>query len=216
MTAREPAPSPAAAGRLVRLAAGTVGFALGVALCWAVGLVWFAASVPGRVDDPDTATDAIVVLTGGSERISTGLALLEAERARKLFVSGVHRGVDVAELLRYARQEGAGLACCIVLGYSADDTIGNAAEAAVWMEAEHFGSLRLVTAAYHMPRSLLEFRRVLPEARIIPHPVFPDAVKQDEWWRWPGTAHLLATEYTKYLAAVARHWFVLPRRGEMR
>ncbi|KAF0137397.1 MAG: hypothetical protein FD153_1694, partial [Rhodospirillaceae bacterium] len=29
---------------------------------------------------------------------------------------------------------------------------------------------------------------------------------QEEWWRWPGTATLIATEYTKYLVAMVRHW----------
>ncbi|MGE5503427.1 MAG: YdcF family protein [Actinomycetota bacterium] len=193
--------------RLAPVAGAAAGFILGLALAWLVGLVWFAASVPNKVHDRASATDAIVVLTGGSERVSTGVTLLEEGLGHKLFVSGVHRGVDVAELLRSTRARHPELACCIVLGYSADDTVGNAAETAAWIRSERFASLRLVTAAYHMRRSLLEFRRAMPEATIIPHPVFPDSVKS-EWWRWPGTAHLLATEYTKYLAAVVRHWFV--------
>ena len=81
------------------------------------------------------------------------------------------------------------------------------------MEAEHFTSLRLVTAAYHMRRSILEFRRAMPGATIIAHPVFPDAFKRDQWWRWPGTVHLLATEYTKYLAAETRRLFI-PKTSE--
>jgi uncharacterized SAM-binding protein YcdF (DUF218 family) len=204
MTAVGPAPTRS---RLAPVAGALAGFVLGLAAVWLLGLVWFAATVPGRVDDPATATDAIVVLTGGSERVATGLALLDAALGRKLFVSGVHKGVDVTELLKSARARHPQLACCIVLGYSADDTVGNAAETAAWMAGERFRTLRLVTAAYHMRRSLLEFRHAMPGATIVPHPVFPDAVKS-EWWRWPGTAHLLATEYTKYLAAVVRHWFV--------
>ena len=94
--------------------------------------------------------------------------------------------------------------CCIILGHAADDTVGNAYETAAWINAEGFASLRLVTAAYHMQRAMLEFRRAMPAVLIVPHPVFPDAFKKDQWWRWPGTAHLLATEYTKYLGALAR------------
>ena len=72
------------------------------------------------------------------------------------------------------------------------------------MRQEGFNSLRLVTASYHMPRSLLEFSRVMPEVRIIPHPVFPERVKQERWWASPGTASLIVAEYQKYLLALAR------------
>ena len=186
---------------------------------WAVGLLIFATSLETVAEDRDGEADAIVVLTGGSERLSRGLALLEAGKGRKLFVSGVHRGVDLPELLRPESLRQIHLPqsearCCIVLGHAADDTAGNAAETAAWMEAEHFTSLRLVTASYHMRRAILEFRRAMPHATIIAQPVFPDAVKREQWWRWPGTAHLLATEYTKYLAAQLRRLFIptLPER----
>jgi uncharacterized SAM-binding protein YcdF (DUF218 family) len=194
--------------RLAFTAVAGFGFLCGLTLAWLVGLVWFAATVPITVEDPSTTTDAIVVLTGGSERLSTGLALLEANRGRKLFVSGVHKGVEMIELLRLTHQSLPEAPCCIILGHAADDTVGNAAETAAWMESEHFTSLRLVTAAYHMHRSLLEFHRAMPAVTIVPHPVFPDAFKKDEWWLWPGTAHLLASEYTKYLAARMRHWLL--------
>ncbi|MDP6952784.1 MAG: YdcF family protein, partial [Alphaproteobacteria bacterium] len=72
---------------------------------------------------------------------------------------------------------------------------------AAWMAKEGYRSLRLVTAAYHMPRSLLEFHRAMPDLRLIPHPVFPDSVRLDAWWRHPGTVALLASEYAKYLLA---------------
>lgn len=176
---------------------------LGVGL-WLTGFVRFAETVPDRVEQPGQYTDAIIVLTGGSKRLSTGLALLTDGMAEKLFVSGVYRGVDLAELLDLAQQDPEELQCCIALGYAADNTVGNAAETAAWISAQGYRSLRLVTAAYHMPRSLLEFRHALPDTVVIPHPVFPPNVMQDEWWRWPGTTALLATEYTKYLGARLR------------
>ncbi|MFQ5954912.1 MAG: YdcF family protein [Kiloniellales bacterium] len=173
---------------------------------WAAGLVRFAGQIPSGVDDPIRQTDAIVVLTGGSERLATGLRMLAQRRARKLFVSGVHRGVDVAELLRMARQAPDEVECCIVLGHSADDTAGNARETAQWMAAQGYRSLRLVTANYHMQRSLLEFRRAMPEATIVAHPVIPAHVKRRGWWRFPGTASLVVGEYNKLLVALIRNW----------
>lgn len=191
--------------RRVRLLVWLLGAPAVLLIAWTAGFLWFAVDVPERIDDEDSPTDAIVVLTGGSERLATGLSLLQRKMGRKLFVSGVYRGVEVTDLLRQARQPVDDLACCIVLGHAADNTIGNAVETAAWMQAEGFHSLRLVTANYHMRRSLMEFRYAMPDAVIVAHPVFPDKVKQN-WWRWPGTAHLIATEYTKYLGAQVRHW----------
>ncbi len=174
------------------------------AVAWLAGLLWFATELPSSVAEPERITDAIVVLTGGRGRVHRGLQLLADKRARKLFISGVYRGVDVQELLRVSQQSPGDLECCVALGYEADSTRGNARETASWMYEQGLGSLRLVTAAYHMPRSLLEFRRVLPDAEIVPHPVFPEHVKQRDWWRWPASVSLIVTEYSKYLVALAR------------
>lgn len=191
--------------RTLRLVGGLLAVVLVV---WGAGLVWFARQLPREVADGDRVTDAIVVLTGGSGRVETGLTLLARERAKKLFISGVYRGVEVNEILRFASEAPEDLACCIALGYVADNTAGNASETAAWMKRHGYRSLRLVTAAYHMPRSLVEFRRAMPGVEIVPHPIFPDHVKQSDWWRWPGTALLFAGEYNKYLASWVRAAFM--------
>jgi uncharacterized SAM-binding protein YcdF (DUF218 family) len=171
---------------------------------WVGGLFWFTSQIPDEVADPASKTDAIVVLTGGSLRVQSGLELLADGKAKKLFVSGVYRGTDVAALLHTSRQSPERLSCCIVLGHAADNTLGNALETAAWMRREGFHSLRLVTGSYHMPRSLLEFARAMPDVTIVANPVFPENVKQDRWWAWPGTASLIIGEYNKYLVALAR------------
>ena len=84
------------------------------------------------------------------------------------------------------------------------DLVVTPEKTAEWARREGIGSLRLVTANYHMPRSLIEFRRALPGVAIVPHPVFPDRFKDREWWRWPGTLALMVREYDKYLLALAR------------
>jgi uncharacterized SAM-binding protein YcdF (DUF218 family) len=179
---------------------------------WIIGLLWFATVLPREAGSAKRRTDAIVVLTGGSERLSQGLDLLAEQRARKLFISGVYRGVDMAELFRVRQQSPDEFACCVILGHDADDTRGNAMETAAWIREQGFGSLRLVTANYHMPRSLLEFRHAMPDIEIVPHPVFPENFKQDEWWLWPRSASLVASEYSKYLIAFLRT--TVPGRAE--
>jgi len=174
-----------------------------LALAWGGGLFWFAALIPDKVKDGTTRTDAIVVLTGGSGRLGEGLRLLAGDRARKLFISGVYRGVDVKTLLHLSQRQPGELDARVGIG-DAVNTTGNAQETARWIAEEGFQSLRLVTAAYHMPRSLLEFRYIMPKVKLIPHPVFPGHVKQDQWWAWPGTAALFVSEYNKFLLASLR------------
>jgi uncharacterized SAM-binding protein YcdF (DUF218 family) len=165
------------------------------------GFIWFAT--PPRPENQSSPTDAIVVLTGGRLRLQSGMDLLRDGKGRKLFVSGVNQHVDLDELLRVSGNAD-WASCCTVLGHEADNTLGNARETAQWMRQQGFSSLRLVTAWYHMPRSLLELDRAMPEVEIIAHPVFPDDVSQEHWWAARGTVLLLTSEYGKYLKALLR------------
>ncbi|HEY9548347.1 MAG TPA: YdcF family protein [Kiloniellaceae bacterium] len=183
---------------------GLAAAAVGVLLLYGLGFLWFTTLLPTTPVSDERSTDAIVVLTGGSDRLGVALDLLSADKAGKLFVSGVYRGVDVRQLLDLSQHSPEDLSCCVVLGYEADNTRGNAVETAAWMKDQGFTSLRLVTATYHMPRSLLEFRRLMPDIEIVPHPVFTEHFKRDDWWMWPGSSSLLITEYTKYLVALLR------------
>jgi uncharacterized SAM-binding protein YcdF (DUF218 family) len=206
-------------GRRPRAGAGArwiAAAALALACLWLGGLLWFAAAIPTAIVDSDSETDAIVVLTGGSLRVESGLALLAAAKGKKLFVSGVYHGVDVGELLRVSRQSPDSVACCIALGHEAESTFGNALETAQWMRDQGFRSLRLVTANYHMPRSLLEFSRALPGVAIVPYPVFPEIMRDARWWVRPAALALVVGEYDKYLVALARPLLDGAATGEAR
>jgi uncharacterized SAM-binding protein YcdF (DUF218 family) len=193
-----------------RIRRGLAGLAALALFVWLMGLAWFvwSASLPAR--DAETQTDAVVVLTGGSLRVGRGVQLLAAGKAQKLFVSGVHHGVDADDMLRLVPGAPAWLTCCIELGHDADNTEGNARETAAWLRQEGYHSLRLVTANYHMPRALLELTHALPPGiRIIPDPVFPEGARPGDLWSLHGTARLILVEYVKYLGALIR-LFVLP------
>ena len=199
-----------------RALANLVAVAVIVMALWTWGLFQFAATIPTAVTDAATPSDAIVVLTGGSQRLGEGLELLSRGVAKRLFVSGVYQGVDVRELLQMVKRSPTDLEKRISIG-NATNTAGNAQETTAWMGQQNFRSLRLVTGSYHMPRSLLEFRHAMPGVTVIPHPVFPERVKQDRWWAWPGTATLIAGEYSKFLLAWTRlslvrgFWVLAPK-----
>ena len=166
-----------------------------------VGFIWFAARP--APENESAPTDAIVVLTGGRLRLQSGMDLLRDGKGRKLFVSGVNQQVKLDELLRVSGNAD-WASCCTALGHDADNTLGNARETAQWMRQQGFSSLRLVTAWYHMPRSLLELDRAMPGTKIVAHPVFPEEAEQKHWWRSRSTVLLLASEYGKYLGALLR------------
>lgn len=176
-------------------------------LLWAGGLVWFVATGLLR-GGGNAATDAIVVLTGGRQRLEAGLALLAAGKGRTLFISGVNPRVDRAVLLHALGPAAEREACCIVLGHQSEDTFTNAWETADWMRSTGYNSLCLVTSWYHMPRALLEFRRAMPQLTIVPHPVFAPRAAAERWWGRHGAILLVLGEYEKYLAA--RLWPELP------
>jgi len=176
----------------------TAGLA-GAGVLWLVGLAWFMYDALTLAGDRASATDAIVVLTGGRLRLETGLDLLGAGKAQKLFLSGVNPRVDRLELLRVVaalREFDTGR---VVLGHAADNTLGNARETAEWMQQQDYKSLRLVTSWYHMRRSLLEFARAMPEIRIVAEPVFAGHAEPNSWANWLDAAQLAIGEYDKYL-----------------
>jgi uncharacterized SAM-binding protein YcdF (DUF218 family) len=178
--------------------------ALAVFALWLGALACFLVASLRFEDDPSAETDAIVVPTGGRLRIETGVRLLAAGKAKKLFISGVNQRVDRSELLRALGPGAEQEACCIELGHEADNTFGNARETAEWMQRERYKSLRLVTSWYHLERGLLEFRRVMPGIVIVPHPVFAPHVDPERWWGRHGAPLLVIGEFHKFIAAWLR------------
>lgn len=151
-------------------------------------------------------TDAIVVLTGGSERVETGLKLLKAGAGKKLLISGVHRKLGLNHIPGLADYPADLGQCCILLGYQANSTEGNAEETRNWMAAEGYTSLRLVTSNYHIPRSFLLFQAAMPKITVIPHPVSPQNFKIENISQRSGTFSFLALEYSKYLVVRTKLW----------
>lgn len=172
---------------------------------WIIGLLAFVDAARQPPADLSIKADAVIVLTGGSERVATGLRLLAAGASDRLLITGVHEDTQLPDLIAMADVSDTHVPLeAIALGRQARDTKGNALEVAGWVEENPATTLRVVTANYHMPRALWELHVALPDATIIPHPVTPGQVRLDAWWRWPGTASLIVTEYTKYLVALAR------------
>ncbi len=180
--------------------------ALSGAALWLLvfGFVMFATAVMRDQASAPVQADGIVVLTGGETRIAEGARLLGEGRARRMLISGVNKITRRDELLKLSGLPEHQFNCCVDLGYDALDTIGNAGETKAWAEAKGYGSLIVVTASYHMPRSMAELARALPGTKLIAHPVVPKNFRQEAWWLHFHTTRTLVSEYLKFLPSAAR------------
>jgi uncharacterized SAM-binding protein YcdF (DUF218 family) len=188
-------------GGLLRLA---VAVGLGAAATLAAGFWMFVAHIERDEPEPRATADAIVVLTGGSDRIPDAVQLLAEGRGKRLLITGVDRQASPRAVARLMPDHGDLFGCCVDLDYGASNTIGNAIETRRWVRAHAIRSLIVVTSNYHMPRALIELRRAMPDVRFIPRPVVPYGFDAGGWWRDPVAARLLAVEYAKFLAASLR------------
>lgn len=186
---------------------------LGLVLLFISGFWSFAERVRQEPAPPPQA-EAIVALTGGSlERLSTGVRLLEERKGERLLISGVNRIVtdqELYEVLNVDRELGE---CCIDLGRSAEDTLGNASETAAWAREHRYREIILVTDDYHMPRSHAELSLALPEANIHPYPVRTRWTDPALWRSDLRAAARLGGEYVKYLVIRGREAVIDLGRG---
>ena len=146
-------------------------------------------------------TKHIIVATGGSNRILKGLLLTQIENDRKMLITGVGKGIqkeDISQAILANENQKNILNCCVDLGLSALNTQGNAYEAYQWLKNHKAQSSFLVTANYHMPRLILEFKRIAPEIKVNKVPVQPlnDPIQQIYL---PKNLILLTKEYLKFV-----------------
>lgn len=175
-------------------------------LClWVGGLAVFAWQINNFANAEDKKTDAIIVLTGGRNRIAEAVRLLEQGRAKRLFISGVDKTISMSNL-QNSQHIQPSKKLKIDIGQNASNTVENAIEATEWIKQNKIKSIILVTSNYHLARSLLEFREQNPDLEINLHPVYSDKIKKD-WWTSRRTFLLLFKEYNKFLYVYLRNQF---------
>ena len=188
--------------------------ALLIALVWFIAVISFAFRISTYQLDQTEKADAIIVLTGGSGRVEYGLELLVNNRGKALFISGVSEDVTLGALLAKAPlgiREILGIASLgrITLGRNATNTIANAEESLEWIMRRSYKSALLVTADYHMPRALVEFKATMPDdIIIIPAVVSTRDYRNLSWLSDSGTRSLILSEFHKLIFAKIRHIFL--------
>ncbi|MCA0357266.1 MAG: YdcF family protein [Proteobacteria bacterium] len=178
-------------------------------MIWGLGLLAFTGRVDQSTPAPEPPiSDGVVVLTGASNlRLEAATRLLEDGKGKRLLISGVNREATRADVQSVTRAVKPIYDCCVDLGFSAADTVGNARETAEWAKSKGYKSLIVVTADYHMPRSMLELRATMPDATLHPYPVKTD-LNARRWWKTSLSARRMIVEYCKYLAILGREAFL--------
>src|SRR5215831_3204542 len=170
----------------------------------AAGFIAFLSQLRGAEIAPDRKADGIVVLTGGSSRVSDAMELLSAGYGKRLLISGVHPTIAASDISRSLQDSQALFHCCVDLDYSAVNTRSNAAETRRWAHERGFKSLIVVTSNYHMPRAIVELSHAMPDIALVPFAVIGDKWRDEPWWNSGATLRLVLSEYVKYLAAELR------------
>jgi uncharacterized SAM-binding protein YcdF (DUF218 family) len=197
-------PEPATAPPRGRLRAAVVATLAVVFVAAAAGFVAFLAQLRGVETQPARNADGIVVLTGGSSRVSDAMELLAGGYGKRLLISGVHPTSAASDISRRLPDNQSLLGCCVDLDYSAINTRSNAAETKRWVRERGFKSLIVVTSNYHMPRAIVEMSHAMPDVTLIPFAVVGDKWRDEPWWTSGATFRLLLSEYAKYVAVEVR------------
>jgi uncharacterized SAM-binding protein YcdF (DUF218 family) len=169
-----------------------------------LGFIGFLSQLRGAEAEPASHADGIVVLTGGSSRVSDAMELLAGGYGKRLLISGVHPTNAASDISRSLPDNQSLLDCCVDLDRSAVNTRSNAAETRRWAHERGFKSLIVVTSNYHMPRAIVELTHAMPDIRLIPFAVVGEKWRDEPWWTSGATVRLLLSEYVKYVAAEVR------------
>lgn len=181
--------------------------ALGILVLWTLGLIIFGYSINHFTTDQSTHTDAIVVLTGGRNRIPEAVRLLNLKLSNHLFISGVDKDTSLRNII-HTQKLFPHPDSVIEIGHNATDTIGNAEETLNWSKTHNISSLRLVTSNYHLSRALIEFKHFMPQTTIVAHPAFSDHIEKKWWTSWQ-TFSLICKEYNKLIYAFIKYKLTL-------
>lgn len=178
-------------------------FTLFCIFLWHVGFIYFFFTLPPH-DNSHRDVDAVVIFTGGDNRIKQGFKLYKLSRAKKILISGVGKGVtkdNFKSLLREYNIEPQNL----ILGKLATNTEGNAMETEIFMRLNEFESMYLVTSSYHIYRSMLFLDEAMPDISVYPYPIYSKEFHSN--YRFSSIVAILKAyvEYNKLVATYIDH-----------
>lgn len=167
---------------------------------WLFGLVIFIF-IMNQKEVYNQNVDAIVILTGGSERLNEGFKIFNSSNAKRLIISGVGDGVKKSDFSKYFIKYSIN-PDVVILGKTALDTVGNALEANIFMQTNDYKKMLVVTSIYHIPRSKVIFALENPNIEVVYHSVISNNYSSNTW----SSAAIVISEYNKTIGYLALHY----------
>ena len=141
------------------------------------------------------ATDGIAVLTGGKGRIKLGLELMSVHQNIKLLISGVDKKVSINSIIpTYLESKND-----ILLDKDSESTYQNALVISEWVKKNNLKNVTIITSYYHMPRSMLLLKTLIPKEKLYPYPVKRKHSRKGTFKDNVFYYFFLTEEYIKYL-----------------
>lgn len=139
----------------------------------------------------------IVVLTGNAGRLTVGLMLMDNDIKSRMLITGVAQGVKYSDIIKnkYLRKDR------IDLGYNAKNTLGNALEAFGWLKKHNINDIILVTDNWHMQRTLLLFKALMPNKNIYPYTLNSINFTLKDYIQFNKKTFFIYEEHIKYIIA---------------
>ncbi|WP_425547929.1 YdcF family protein [Bartonella acomydis] len=177
-----------------------------IVLLFCIGFVIFSEKTE-RLQPPNPLpkADAIIVLTGGENRIETGLNLLQKKLGSRLLISGVNTTTNLKSFMHSPHITPQLFTCCVDLGHKATNTKENAEESASWIKKHHYKTVYIVTHDYHMWRSMRELKYLMPNIHFIAYPVKKSS--NESMIQQINQIRILAFQYIKTLQVYIRTAF---------
>ena len=132
------------------------------------GFIWYSYQIKHSSNIKTPAkSDAIVVLTGGANRIQTAFSLMDKNLGDRLLITGVNWRTSKSAIFSALNRDIHNSKIKVDLDHLALDTIGNAKETARWAKKHGYKKLIIVTSDFHVSRSLLELKLAMPNIELI-------------------------------------------------
>lgn len=145
------------------------------------------------VGEEPRQADAIIVLSGGLDRVSYGAQLYHAGYADKLILSGGGRGMKPHALSLGVPDS------AIIREEQSGTTFENAMFSLRVVQEHGYRSVLVVTSPYHTRRSGIIFNSFFQgiDVTFCPVPYDPDMTRT--WWKRADSAKFVITEYLKLI-----------------
>ena len=172
-------------------------------LMWWVLLLFVTFPKKMYVNTPKKNSEqvGIVVLTGGKQRIEKGVDLLLKGYGKKLFISGVFMPSEIEIKFKNEKEKNELFKCCVFFGDKARNTPENSYEVQKWLdENNEIKSIILVSSYYHLPRSMMIFKKkIQSNIEILPMPAVSKNNITDQLF---FHTKLIVSEYLKVIFTI--------------